>query len=62
VLTAATQDYIDEVRPIHQNDWLTMVRSGQSLTRDRVEDYVAGLTADGPLVPESGGGRQVEVR
>jgi hypothetical protein len=53
VLAAAMQDYIDEVKPIEADDWLTLVRAAQKVPRERIEDYVAALTADGPLVPES---------
>lgn len=53
VLSAAVQDYIDDVRPNDKDDWLTLVRSGQMITRERVEDYVAAVTADGPLIPET---------
>ena len=52
VLAAAMQDYIDQVRPIHVNDWLTLVRTAQAIPRERIEDYVAALTADGSLAPE----------
>jgi hypothetical protein len=52
VLAAAMQDYVDGVKPIHPNDWLTMVRTAQAISDDRLEDYVAALTADGPLVPD----------
>ncbi|MBI4487240.1 MAG: hypothetical protein HY655_14650, partial [Acidobacteria bacterium] len=53
VLSAAVQDYIDEVRPNDQNDWLTLVRGAQTISRERIEDYVAAITADGPLVPDT---------
>jgi hypothetical protein len=54
VLAAAVQDFIDEVRPTDPNDWLTLVRSAQRVSRERVEDYVAAAAAvDGPLVPET---------
>jgi hypothetical protein len=52
VLTAAVQDFIDEARPTDANDWLTLVRAARTVTRDRIEDYVAAVTADGPLVPD----------
>ena len=62
VLAAATQDFLDQVRPIHGNDWLTMVRAAQAIPDDRIADYIAALTADGPLVAErstaAGGGRR----
>jgi hypothetical protein len=59
VLAAAVLDYVDQVRPRDGNDWLTLVRTAQAIPGPRVEDYVAALTADGPLVmdrPTSGGG------
>jgi hypothetical protein len=51
VLAAAMQDFIDEVRPTDADDWLTLVQTAQSLTRERIEDYVAAVAANGPLVP-----------
>jgi hypothetical protein len=52
VLAAATQDYIDEVKPVHGNDWLALVRAAQAVSKERIEDYIAALTAvGGPLVP-----------
>ena len=52
VLAHATQDYVDTVKPLHGNDWLTMARWAQQLPTERVADYVAALTADGPLIPD----------
>jgi hypothetical protein len=51
VLASATQDYIDRVRPLYSDDWLTMVRFAQALAQSRIEDYLGTLTASGPLVP-----------
>ncbi len=51
VLSAAVQDFIDEARPTDFNDWLTLVRTARAVSRERIEDYVAVATADGPLVP-----------
>jgi hypothetical protein len=51
VLSAAVQDFIDEARPTDFNDWLTLVRTAQAVPRERIEDYVAVATAEGPLVP-----------
>ncbi len=51
VLAAAMQDFIDEVQPTDSDDWLTLVRAAQSVTRERIEDYVAAVAAGGPLVP-----------
>jgi hypothetical protein len=50
VLAAAVQDFVDQVRPVHFSDWLTLVRTAQAMTDDRIDDYVAALTTDGPLV------------
>ncbi len=55
VLAAAMQDFIDEVKPTDADDWLTLVRSAQSVTRERIEDYVAAVAASGPLVPAAAG-------
>jgi hypothetical protein len=56
VLSEAVQDFIDEVKPTDANDWLTLVRSAQAVSRERIEDYVAAAAAvDGPLVPEKPG-------
>jgi hypothetical protein len=50
VLAAAMQDFLDRANPIHQNDWLTLVRVAQATPDDRVDDGVAALTSGGPLV------------
>ena len=36
---------------MHIDDWLARVRTAQGLTRERIEDYVAVVTVDGPLMP-----------
>jgi hypothetical protein len=51
VLSAATQDMLDELRLNHDDDWMAIITQARGLLRDRVEDYIASLTADGPLVP-----------
>ncbi len=61
VLQAAVQDFVDSVRPLHPDDWLTEVQTAQSITDDRIDDYIAALTAGGPLVidrPAIGGGQR----
>ena len=58
VLAAATQDFVDRVRPLYPYDWLTLVRTAQSLTNARIEDYVAALAADGPLVADEDGAKK----
>jgi hypothetical protein len=55
VLTAVVQDYIDEVRPSDSDDWLALARGAQAISRDRVEDDIAAITAGGPLVPDGKG-------
>jgi hypothetical protein len=52
MLLVATQEFIDTLQTAHEDDWLAMVVHAQSVARSRVEDYVAGLTISGPLVPE----------
>jgi len=54
VLSGAVQDFIDEVRPTDDADWLTLVRGARNATRERIEDYIAAATAAGPLVPDTG--------
>jgi hypothetical protein len=53
ILLAATLDYIETVAPTDNGDWLTLVRSGQALPRQRIDDYIAALAARGPLVPDA---------
>ena len=52
VLSGAMQDFIDEVRPTDEGDWLTLARRSRTATREQIEDYLAAATADGPLVPD----------
>ena len=54
VLAAVLQDYLDEVRPLHGDDWLTLARHLDRIPPERFDDYIAALTAAGPLVPLSG--------
>jgi len=51
VLASALQDYLEEARPLHGDDWFTMARHLDRVTADRFDDYIAALTAGGPLVP-----------
>ena len=50
ILSAAVQDFIDEVSPTDAADWLTMVRTAGMVSLERVEDYLAAATAVGPLM------------
>jgi hypothetical protein len=58
VLSGAMQDFIDEVRPTDDADWLTLSRAARIISRDRIEDYIAAATAAGPLIPDAGLRRQ----
>jgi primosomal protein N'' len=49
VLGMATQDFIDNARPIFDDDWLGIVAYAGRITREQVEDYVAALVASGPV-------------
>jgi hypothetical protein len=51
VLAAATWDLVLNVRSRDYDDRQGLVEFVDGLTRDRVEQYLALLTADGPLVP-----------
>jgi hypothetical protein len=51
-LAAAMQDFVDSVNPTDGNDWLTLARAAQAVSRERFEDYIAAATADGPLLPD----------
>jgi hypothetical protein len=52
VIAAAAQEFADRVRPTDPDDWLTLARATRALPRERVEDYLAGVTARGPLVAQ----------
>jgi hypothetical protein len=54
VLSGAMQDFVDDVRPIDDGDWIALARRGRLLPRERLEDYIAAATATGPLVPGRG--------
>ena len=51
ILAAALQAFLDEANPSDGDDWMTLVRTAQRLTREDIEDYMAALTANGTLVP-----------
>ena len=51
VLAFAMQDVVDRAQPAYSGDWEEFGRAARTLTRDRVTDYVAALTANGPLRP-----------
>jgi hypothetical protein len=52
VLSTAMQQFVDTVQPNDGNDWLALVRGALSITRERLEDFVAAAAVvGGPLVP-----------
>jgi hypothetical protein len=51
VLAAAAQDFEDDVRLAFDDDWISMVRQVRTLLPQRMDDYIASLTTNGPLVP-----------
>jgi len=51
VLAAATLDFVNTVMSRDPDDRRGLVEFVQMLRRDRVEQYLALLTTDGPLVP-----------
>ena len=51
VAAFAMQDVIDTAGPAYFDDWLAVAFAARDLKDDRFDDYVAALTASGPLVP-----------
>jgi hypothetical protein len=54
VLGAVVQSFVEDVQPNDPDDWLTLVRTASAVSRERIEDAVAGAAAGGPLLPEQG--------
>jgi hypothetical protein len=53
VMSAAMQDFIDELKPAGSGEYWGLVSEAQHLAAERVEDYISTAAAvDGPLVPE----------
>lgn len=55
VLAFAMQDVIDTAVLSSSEDWLGLVRHAGALSRERFDDYVAGLVGLGILTPANGG-------
>jgi hypothetical protein len=53
VLASATLDFVNSVNSRDEDDHRGLVEFVQSLTPERLEQYLALLTTDGPLVPVS---------
>jgi hypothetical protein len=51
VAAFAMQDTLDSGRMGYFDDWLSLAFAARDLKDDRFDDYVAALTASGPLVP-----------
>ena len=47
----ATQEVIEQAQLAYVDDWEEFGRAARELPRDRMFDYIAALTAGGPLVP-----------
>ncbi len=54
VLLMAAQDLLDSLRTNHDDDWMTLVWRAQRAAVGPVEDYVAGQTIWGALIPAGG--------
>ena len=46
----ATQDVLEHAQLAYQDDWQEFGRAAKELPRERLVDYIAALTAGGPLV------------
>lgn len=53
VLAAAIQDFIEDAAPLDGGDWWGLARAARTLSRERIEDYVAAAASvGGALMPE----------
>jgi hypothetical protein len=55
ILAFAMQDVLDDARPAYLDDWMAFSRTVRAIGDARIDDYIAALAADGPLVPASRG-------
>ena len=53
VVAFAMQDVLDRAQPAHFDDFLAIAYAARDLERERFEDYIAALTASGPLLPQT---------
>ena len=49
VMAFATQEYIETVPAVHADDWAALHTRAMAMTRERVEDYVSAIVANGPV-------------
>lgn len=54
VLAFAMQDVLDAAAPAFFDDWPAFWQAAAALPPERIDDYIAALTAGGPLVPVRG--------
>jgi hypothetical protein len=59
VAAFALQEVLDSTLPAYFDDWSQFGRAARELTQEQIVDYVAALTADGPLLPVSAGTGQI---
>jgi len=57
VVAFAMEDVLDRAQPAHFDDFLSIAFAARDLERERFEDYIAALTASGPLMPPAKAGR-----
>lgn len=55
VLARAMQDVLDQAQPAYFDDWPAFSRAARAIAPERMDDYIAALTAGGPLVPATRG-------
>src|SRR6185503_19404177 len=51
ILSFAAQDVLDRAQPAYADDCSEFGQAARTLSRDHLTDYIAALTANGPLVP-----------
>jgi hypothetical protein len=57
VAAFAMQDVLDATQPAYFDDWSQFGRAATTIPADRIVDYVAALTAGGPLLPVTENGK-----
>jgi hypothetical protein len=58
VMTYAMQDVLDATQPAYFDDWSQFGRAAKTISNERMADYIAALTAGGPLLPLTENGKQ----